>query len=386
MLVPLRNTPRDYAWGSASLLADLEGRPATGAPEAEIWFGDHPADPAEIDDGTGRTLIDWLAREGAAEGAPEHLPYLLKLLAAASPLSIQAHPTQAQARAGFAREEAAGIDRDAADRVYRDDNHKPEIIVALSDPFLALSGLREPAGTLRLLESWGSAADPLRTRLAAPVEPERALRDAIAWVLSGRAAETVTAMTRELEGIAGGGEFSGEIAALRTIAERFPGDAGILVALMMNLVRLRPGEGSFVPAGVPHAYLEGLGVELMAASDNVMRGGLTSKHIDVDELLAVLDTRPAPADVLVPQPRDDAAGDVASYPTPIADFRLTRVRLDAGSARVPLRGTAIVVATAGEPIVNGFALAPGQAVIATPGESPLDIGGTGEAFVAEPGR
>jgi mannose-6-phosphate isomerase len=385
VLVPLRNAPRDYDWGSTSLLADLEGRVPTGAPEAEIWFGDHPADPAEVDDGSDRSLIEWLGATGGAQGAPARLPYLLKLLAAQSPLSIQAHPTLAQAREGFAREEAAGVARDAAERIYKDDNHKPEIIVALSDPFLALSGLREPADTVRLLDAWGRSADPLRARLIAHAEPDHALRETIAWALSGQAADTVERMSVELVAMQPSGEFAAEIGALQRVAARFPGDPGLLVALLMNLVRLRPGEGSFVPAGVPHAYLEGLGVELMAASDNVMRGGLTTKHIDVGELLAVLDTHPSPAEVLHPVPRDDAEGDVGSYSTPIADFRLTRVGVD-GGARVPLRGTAIVVATSGEPAVNGFALSPGQAVLVTPGESPLDFQGSGDAFVAEPGR
>ncbi|MDF2563432.1 MAG: mannose-6-phosphate isomerase, class, partial [Microbacterium sp.] len=130
MLIPLANDPRDYAWGSLSLLAELEGREASGRAEAEVWFGDHPGDPSETPD--GRTLDRWIAEDGASVGIDAPLPYLLKLLAAASALSIQAHPSKAQAEAGFAREEAAGIPRDAADRTYRDANHKPELIVALS--------------------------------------------------------------------------------------------------------------------------------------------------------------------------------------------------------------------------------------------------------------
>ena len=125
MLVPLSNDPREYDWGSTTLIAELTGRAPSGRPEAEVWFGDHPADPAETPD--GRPLDEWIAAEGASSGVPEHLPYLLKLLAAASALSIQAHPSKAQAEAGFAREEAAGIPRDAAERTYRDDNHKPEL-------------------------------------------------------------------------------------------------------------------------------------------------------------------------------------------------------------------------------------------------------------------
>ena len=158
------NTPRDYAWGSTTLIAELEGRTPTGAPEAEVWFGDHPGHPARVPD--GRTLGEWLASADAPEGTPERLPYLLKILAAGSPLSIQAHPSKAQAEEGFAREEAAGTPRDAATRTYRDANHKPEIIVALSDRFLALAGLRELAATRRLLDAVGGfRADPIRQLL-----------------------------------------------------------------------------------------------------------------------------------------------------------------------------------------------------------------------------
>src|SRR6478735_9150238 len=151
MLVPLSNDARDYDWGSTTLIPQLAGRSPSGRPEAEVWFGDHPADPAETPD--GRPLDMWIADEGHSHGVPEHLPYLLKLLAAASALSIQAHPSKAQAEAGFAREEAAGIARDAADRTYRDDNHKPELIVALSEEFRALAGLRDLDASRRLVAS-----------------------------------------------------------------------------------------------------------------------------------------------------------------------------------------------------------------------------------------
>ena len=142
MLTRLSNTPRDYAWGSTTLIAELEGRAPSGAPEAEVWLGDHPGSPARVEDGSGRTLDDVL-------GAGERLPYLLKLLAAASALSIQAHPSKEQAERGFAEEDAAGVPVDAAHRNYRDDNHKPEVIVALRDGFEALSGLRDLGAFLR---------------------------------------------------------------------------------------------------------------------------------------------------------------------------------------------------------------------------------------------
>lgn len=378
MLVALTNAARDYAWGSTTLLAALEGRAPSGAPEAEVWFGDHPGSPAVTAD--GRTLDRWLADERPGE----RLPYLLKLLAAASPLSIQAHPSKRQAEVGFAREEAAGLARDAGDRTYRDDNHKPELIVALSDEFSALAGLRPYADTRRLLAAIGPVADPLAHRLT-----DASSADAIAWALSGEAPDEVRALIAAAR-VLDGEEFAAEAALVARLDDSYPGDPGILVALLMNLVTLRRGEGLFLPAGVLHAYLDGLGVELMAASDNVLRGGLTPKHIDVDELLDVLVPRPEAVPVITAEPIGDG---VAIYPVPVPDFSLVAARPTAGApARVSVPGTAIVVATAGALVVRGggtgesVALAPGRAALVTADEGGVIVEGDGEAFVAAPGR
>ncbi|MFF2488826.1 mannose-6-phosphate isomerase, class I [Microbacterium sp. NPDC058062] len=382
MLIPLANHPRDYAWGSTSLLADLEGREASGRPEAEVWFGDHPGDPSETAD--GRTLDRWIADEGAASGLGEPLPYLLKLLAAASALSIQAHPSKAQAEEGFAREEAAGIPRDAGDRTYRDANHKPELIVALSDEFRALAGLRDLDATRRLVATLGEGAGPLAERLD---DTDASLSAVIGWLLSdgADAARDVIAAAVAAES----DEFAAELALARTLDTAFPGDPGIVVALLMNLVTLQRGEGLFVPAGVLHAYLDGLGVELMAASDNVLRGGLTPKHVDAAELVSVLDATPGLPPVI--RPREIAAG-VRRYDVPVADFALLAVSPSAEGVEVALEGPAIAVATAGRPAVAGLAsqeaatLAPGAAVLVTPNEGGLRVRGGGELFIALPGR
>ncbi|WP_346265671.1 type I phosphomannose isomerase catalytic subunit [Microbacterium esteraromaticum] len=213
MLLAISNQPRDYAWGSTTLLAELEGRTPSGSPEAEVWFGDHAGDPADV--GTGGTL-------DAVTGGS--LPYLLKLLAAGAPLSIQVHPTREQAREGFARE--AGMDADDPARNYRDANHKPELIVALSDRFEALAGLRPVAGTQRLLASLPDLAGvrALRERLGRG-EPAEALRETIAWVLSGDASTEVGEIIEALA-TAESDEFGDALRALRSIAERCPGDPG----------------------------------------------------------------------------------------------------------------------------------------------------------------
>ncbi|WP_460800561.1 mannose-6-phosphate isomerase, class I [Microbacterium sp. GXF6406] len=376
MLLRLSNTPRDYAWGSATLLAELEGREPTGAPEAEVWFGDHPGDPADLLDGS---TLDAVTGGG--------LPYLLKLLAAGAPLSIQVHPTLAQAREGRHREEHLAADD--PQRNYRDDNHKPELIVAVTDRFEALAGLRPITDTLRLLDALGSSAGVARLRAVLTAVPDDAgvLRDAVEWALS-------TAAQSEIDDIiaavtdASSEEFAAEISVVRGIAEQNPRDRGIVVALLMNLIVLGRGQGIFLRAGMLHAYVSGLGVEIMAASDNVLRGGLTSKHVDVPELLAVLDAEPDTVPVLFPA----AAGLVTSYSVDVPDFSLRRIELVGESVRVPIHGPAMVLATAGAVAVAGEAtheeqpIGIGTAVFASTDETGLTLRGAGEVFIAQPGR
>jgi len=383
VLIAISNTPRDYAWGSPTLLPDLEGREPTGAPEAEVWFGDHPGSPAAVHDGTDRTLDEWLPAAAAERGVPAKLPYLLKLLAAGAPLSIQVHPSKEQAVEGFAREERAGIPRDAAERNYKDDNHKPEVIVALSDTFTALAGLRDLERTRALVDALGDApaVRTLRSRLA----DGDALRSAIGWLL-GEAERADIEQIVDAAASAEVPEFAAELALTRSLNAAYPADPGIVVALLMNLVELRRGEAIFVPAGVLHAYVAGLGVEIMAASDNVLRGGLTPKHIDVSELLSLVDFRPAEPPFLRPA----ATGGTAEVFAPgIDDFALGH--LGAGAeGRVDLRGVAIALGVAGETVLTGasgqsITVRPGQAALVTPDESPLVADGGGEVFVAMPG-
>lgn len=384
----MTNAPRDYDWGSTTLIADLEGRAPSGRPEAEVWFGDHPGCPAHVAD--GRPLGEWLADEGAATGAPPRLPYLMKLLAAASSLSIQAHPSRAQAIAAFAREDAEGIPRDAPDRTYRDQNHKPELIVAVSETFTALAGVRELDDTRRLLALLGEGGQVLADRLSGS-DAAAAVRDTIQWLLAGDSTDVIAQIVAAAAG-AESPEFAGEIDLIRRLAVDFPGDRGIGVALLMNLVVLRRGEGLFVPAGVLHAYQTGLGVEIMAASDNVLRGGLTPKHVDVGELVSVLDATPGPVPVLNPAFQHG----VARFAPDVPDFALTHVVVEDGETRdIELDGVAIVLATVGAVAVGAVNaaggpgravdLSPGEAVLVTPDEGRVRIFGAGEVFIAEPG-
>lgn len=375
MLLSLSNVPRDYAWGSPTLLADLEGRVPAGGPEAEVWFGDHPGDPADV---WGGGTLD------AVTGGS--LPYLLKLLAAASPLSIQVHPTIEQAKAGWAREAELGADD--PNRNYRDDNHKPELIVALSERFESLSGLRPLTDTRRLLSALdeGKGVAELSSRLGADGD---ALRDTIGWLLSGDAQAVVDDVIASVRAAAdaGSGEWATTLRAVAEIADAYPGDPGVVVALLMNHVVLQRGEGVFLRAGLLHAYISGLGVEIMAASDNVLRGGLTPKRIDVPELLSILDTTTGEVPVLRPA----QIGAITEYAVPVTDFALSRVTLNGEAVSVDVSGPTMVLVTAGRVEVRGasgdaVAIPVGAAAFATPDEERLTFSGQGEAFIASPGE
>lgn len=390
MLVPLSNVPRDYAWGSRDAIARLQGRPPASTPEAEVWFGDHPGAPATVEDGTGRTLDAWIAEDGPTHGLSSPLPFLLKLLAAESPLSIQAHPARTRARDGFAREERANVPRDAPHRNYRDENHKPEVIVAIDDDFEALAGFRPANEILELLDAL-RVDDPAIARLRDGLRsdvPDAAIASFLAAVLADEVAgaDAIIAAVSTADAP----QFTEDLTALRRIAAVYPGDPGVIVALLMNRVVLQEGQALFVPAGIPHAYLRGLGVEIMAASDNVLRGGLTPKHVDVPELLEVLSFRPGRIPLLEPQ---TSGGGVDVFAPPVADFSLVRVRRDVAEAEktsVRLEGPTIVLATRGRMVVSGAAgrveLAPGQACFVTPDETSVGVGGEGELFLATPGR
>ena len=375
MLLSLSNVPRDYAWGSSTLLAGLEGRAPADGPEAEVWFGDHPGDPADVE---GGGTLD------AVTGGS--LPYLLKLLAAASPLSIQVHPTIEQAQAGWARE--SDLDATDPNRNYRDGNHKPELIVALSDTFESLSGLRPVGDTLRLLATLGGGVGvtALVSRLDGSGD---VLRDTIGWLLSGDAQAEVDDVVESVRAAAqsDAGEWAVTLRAIAAIAETYPGDPGVVVALLMNHLVLRRGEGVFLRAGLLHAYIAGLGVEIMAASDNVLRGGLTPKRIDVPELLSILDTTTG----VVPVLRPTEVGAITEYEVPVADFALSRVGLNGSDVLLEVHGPTMVLVTAGHVTVRGTsddgvrAVPVGSVAFATADEAQITLSGDGEVFVASPG-
>jgi len=421
MFVRIGNTPRDYAWGSTTAIAELLGTRPSGGPEAELWLGAHPASPSRVlspgDTAGEADLAAWIAADPEAAlgqgSAPDvgdapKLPFLLKVLAAAGPLSLQAHPSPERARAGFLRENEAGIPVDSPERNYKDPFHKPELIYALSERFEALCGFREPGLSAEVFRALAEAADDRHRgrltafgeRLAGTASVDEArgtLRDAVGWLLGdgGDVAPLVASVVAaSRRGVETGGPFDRELKTVLALAEAFPSDAGIVLSLLLNRVTLHRGEALYLPAGNIHAYLEGLGVELMAASDNVLRGGLTRKHIDVPELFSVLDFTPLPAPFLAATP---AGAGIEEFRPDVPDFALWRVALGANTAatgelpapaRIPLPGPAIALCTEGEVQLTGalgtLTLGRGGSVYVTPEEQFIEVAGAGTLFVATP--
>ena len=369
-LMKLENAIRHYAWGSTTALAGLQGRPAAAQPEAELWIGGHPQAPSMVTVAGRRVGLDRLVAERPAEalgwvaqrfGAV--LPFLLKVLAVAEPLSIQAHPTLAQAAAGFAREEAAGLAADAPRRSYRDRNHKPEVVVAL-EPYWLVCGFRPYAEIARHLDAIGvpalqaavaalratPGAAALRALMAAALHLDASQRaDLVAGAVAYAASEpeTGTATVPDPVAAAAPGPAVSEAAAaahwVQRLAAQYPNDAGVLSPYLLNLVHLAPGDGVYTGAGTLHGMLRGTAVELQANSDNVLRGGLTPKHVDVSELLRVATFAPHHAGVLRPPP---TANGERHYPTPAAEFALSSISL---ASLAP--GSAFAATTSGPEIL-----------------------------------
>lgn len=384
MFLGITNTPRDYAWGSVTAIPELLGRTVTGAPQAELWLGAHPGSPSVVVNpatvGGADTLLDWIAAEPeAALGAGRTgLPFLLKVLAAAAPLSLQAHPTPEQAREGFDREEAAGVPVDDPARNYKDPFPKPELVVALSERFEALSGFRPVAETLadvERLDAGSGRLGPLVAHLG------QGLEDTVRWLeTADEGALAVVRAVSDLATMMPDDAANPNVRTVRDLAEAYPDDPGIVVSLLMHRVTLRTGESMYLPAGNIHAYLDGLGIELMAPSDNVLRGGLTPKHVDVPELLHVLDFTAYPAPVLEPE---HLAPGVDRFAPDGVGFALVRVTGDGGPVGLgtggvaPLHGPSIAICTEGVVTLVGATsatlLRQGESCYVTPDEGDVTV-------------
>ncbi|MET9176549.1 mannose-6-phosphate isomerase, class I [Streptomyces misionensis] len=376
----LDNTVRPYAWGSRTAIPRLLGTEPTGEPQAEMWMGAHPGAPSRTARGTLAEVIDAdpereLGKEAVAKFGPR-LPFLLKILAADAPLSLQVHPDLAQAREGYADEERRGVPLDAPERNYKDANHKPELICALTE-FDGLCGFRPPQRAADLLAALGvDSLKPYVDLLHARPE-DAALREVLTAILTADREETARTVA---EAAAACARLGGDHAPYAQLAHHYPGDPGVLAAMLLNHVRLQPGEALFLGAGVPHAYLSGLGVEIMANSDNVLRCGLTPKHVDVPELLRVVRFEASDPGVLRPEAAPDGE---EVYETPTDEFRLSRhVLPEGGTAHDLTRDTPqILLCTAGAVRAGEHELGPGRSVFVPAGEK-AEISGAGTVFRA----
>lgn len=404
----LQGRIRNYEWGSRDAIPALFRLPEGSGPVAEVWLGAHPSAPSIVDAPSSSTIIserelagDYSKGDGLdlltyISSDPERvlgadvvrrsgieLPFLLKLIAPAQPLSLQVHPSREQAEIGFERENAMGIPLDAPNRNYKDRNHKPELVFALTN-FEAIVGFRSPRRILGVLEGLGTPLTNTLGQLIRERPDAGGVRAAFEYLLreetrpsSDEVAEVVAACAARDD------EESPSPRADRIVgvlAANYPGDPGVVASLLLNPVSLKAGEAMFTPAGTVHAYMSGIGVEIMAASDNVLRAGLTPKHMDVPELLEIVDTVAAPPIRIAPERVSPIQ---STFYAPVDDFELSIIETrDAATLnRVRGSGPRIVLCLQGasEIQANGerIFLNTGQAAFVDAADGDLHVRGAG---------
>lgn len=397
----LRGQVRHYAWGSHEAIPELLGQPPQAEPVAELWLGAHPSSPSFLEAEGDAAASGGLTLDQAIADDPERmlgpdvvarfgrtLPYLLKVVAPDHPLSLQVHPSIERAREGYAAEDAAGLDRDDPRRNYRDRNHKPELLYALTR-FEALCGFRAPRRAAELVAGIDAPLAKTLYEVLVAEPTYRGIRAAFRSLLEPElrpSAEDVQAVAeacrlRLLDG-------SPSPRADRTVvqlAEAYPGDPGAVTSLLLNPVTLDPGDALFVPAGGVHAYLKGVGVEVMANSDNVLRAGLTHKHIDIPELLANVDYVAAPPIRIAPEKFYDAS---RVFYAPVDDFELSVTTVTGGDHRLPGRGPRVLLCVEGEVTLRAegdgtLTLRHGEAAFAPAEDGPLTVRGRGRLVQAD---
>ena len=386
----LKNQIQNYAWGSREILGRMRGVPVpTEQPEAEVWVGAHPAAPSRATvDGAESPLNELIVENPSRFLRPDRtsdwFPFLFKILAIDAPLSIQVHPTPEQAIAGFEDEQARGIAIDAPYRNYKDRYSKPETVIALS-PMRVLTGVRPVEQLKTLAAAFGAAWLAERAELS----PKQLLTEIIRLP-----EETASAAVQHLVDTAPGllGASNDVVAdaaeLVRIVDGKYPGDRGLLVAFVMNLVHLAPGESAFTPDGQVHAYVSGTAIELMNPSDNVMRAGLTAKHIDTEELIKVLGEKQDAPVLQRPHPEDGPLGTYAMWDERMS---VTRVRVEEGKPlSYTFKGISAALSVAGKVTIqakdgNGtdeFVLGATESVLHVGEPSEAVLSGSGELYIA----
>ncbi|WP_313104734.1 mannose-6-phosphate isomerase [Pseudescherichia vulneris] len=379
----LINSVQNYAWGSKTALTELYGiANPNGLPMAELWMGAHPKSSSKIENASGqpqslREVIDQdktaLLGQAVAERFGE-LPFLFKVLCADQPLSIQVHPNKQASEIGFAKENAAGIPLDAAERNYKDPNHKPELVFALT-PFLAMNAFREFSDIISLLQPVAGAHQAIAHFLAQPDADSLSQLFASLLNMQGEEKSHALAVLKATLASQQGEPWE----TIRFISEFYPDDSGLFSPLLLNVVKLNPGEAMFLFAETPHAYLKGVALEVMANSDNVLRAGLTPKYIDIPELVANVKFVPKPAAELLTVP--EQRGAELDFPIPVADFAFSLHDLSSTASTLAQSSAAILFCVEGEAVLSKgeqqLVLKPGESAFVSAEESPIEASGIG---------
>ena len=379
----LINSVQNYAWGSKTALTELYGLAnPQQLPMAELWMGAHPKSSSKIEDASGqvvslRDVIDGnqsaLLGDAVAKRFGE-LPFLFKVLCAAQPLSIQVHPNKRNSEIGFAKENGAGIPMDAAERNYKDPNHKPELVFALT-PFLAMNAFREFSEIVSLLQPVAGAHTAIAHFLEQPNAERLSQLFAALLSMQGEEKSRALAILKAALETQQGEPWQ----TIRLIAEFYPDDSGLFSPLLLNVVKLNPGEAMFLFAETPHAYLQGVALEVMANSDNVLRAGLTPKYIDIPELVANVKFEAKPANQLLTTPVKHGAE--LDFPIPVNDFAFSLHDLSAQETAIDQQSAAILFCVEGEAILRKgeqrLVLKPGESAFISAEESPVSVSGVG---------
>lgn len=379
----MNNGVQNYAWGSTDALTNLYGiANPEGKPMAELWMGAHPKSSSYVkgSDGQEIALRSQISANLEQELGPKvaarfgELPFLFKVLCADQPLSIQVHPSKRAAELGFAKENAAGIPIDAAERNYKDANHKPELVYALT-PFQAMNGFRELREIVSLLQPVSGANPHIAEFLTHPDVDH--LRTLFASLLSleGEAKSLALGVLKSALNNQKGQPWD----TIRSISEFYPDDSGLFSPLLLNVITLKPGEGMFLYAETPHAYLNGVALEVMANSDNVLRAGLTPKYIDIAELLDNLKFTAKPAGELLTSPVEKGAE--LSFPIPVEDFAFSIHSLSPEPQTLAQNSAAIIFCIEGQTVLEKGeetqVLKPGESCYLSASESPVEVSGNG---------